>query len=128
MEANLPDDARVVAISSLGERTHMTLGEACERWKDSRHFCIDAALLRTGEYRAQGLTIRLLEFKSGPWMIRFDPPPIPVRDMDWDFTHDNYDASYEGPEDGWVSNGLAGRDASPQACLSHIADMDAEAA
>jgi len=29
----------------------------------------------------------------------------------WDYgqywaVHDNYDASYEGPEDGWVDNGL----------------------
>ena len=24
----------------------------------------------------------------------------------WHAIHDNYDASYEGPEDGWVSNGL----------------------
>lgn len=24
----------------------------------------------------------------------------------WTATHENYDASYEGEEDGWVSNGL----------------------
>lgn len=40
------------------------------------------------------------------WKISFDPPPIPVRSFDWQATHPDYDASYEGEEDGWVDNGL----------------------
>jgi hypothetical protein len=39
------------------------------------------------------------------WTISYDPPPIPIRDFDWRATGPNYDASYEGPEDGWVDNG-----------------------
>lgn len=39
------------------------------------------------------------------WSLHYDPPPIPVRDFDWRATGPDYDASYEGPEDGWVSNG-----------------------
>ena len=39
------------------------------------------------------------------WKIHFDMPPIPSRDFDWTATGPNYDASYEGPEDGWVATG-----------------------
>ena len=39
------------------------------------------------------------------WQISFDMPPIPIRDHDWQATSPDYDASYEGPEDGWVSSG-----------------------
>ena len=39
------------------------------------------------------------------WQIYFDMPPIPCRDYDWSATGPNYDASYEGEEDGWVSSG-----------------------
>ena len=40
------------------------------------------------------------------WDIHYDPPPIPFRGWDYQATSPNYDASYEGPEDGgWVDNG-----------------------
>jgi hypothetical protein len=39
------------------------------------------------------------------WSISFDFPPIPIRSMDWGATSPDYDASYEGEEDGWVSSG-----------------------
>jgi hypothetical protein len=39
------------------------------------------------------------------WSIHYDPPPIPIRSLDWQATGPNYDASYEGEEDGWVDNG-----------------------
>jgi hypothetical protein len=39
------------------------------------------------------------------WTISYDPPPIPIRDFDWRASGPNYDASYEGEEDGWVDNG-----------------------
>lgn len=29
------------------------------------------------------------------WQITYDPPPIPVRNCDWQFWHEDYD----GPED-----------------------------
>jgi hypothetical protein len=41
------------------------------------------------------------------WQISFDMPPIPYRGADWQAVHPDYDASYEGHEDGWVSNGLS---------------------
>jgi hypothetical protein len=39
------------------------------------------------------------------WTIHYDPPPIPIRNFDWQAYGPNYDASYEGEEDGYVSNG-----------------------
>ena len=39
------------------------------------------------------------------WTISYDPPPIPCRDFDWSATGPNFDASYEGAEDGFVGNG-----------------------
>ena len=41
------------------------------------------------------------------WSISYDPKPIPTRDFDWEAVHPDYDASWEGEEDGYVSNGLA---------------------
>lgn len=41
------------------------------------------------------------------WTISHAPPPIPMRNLDWAATHPDYDASWEGEEDGWVDNGLA---------------------
>ncbi|WP_230280230.1 hypothetical protein [Croceicoccus sp. Ery15] len=38
------------------------------------------------------------------WTIDFDMKPIPYRGADWTATHPDYDASYEGPEDGWVGS------------------------
>lgn len=39
------------------------------------------------------------------WRISADMPPIPCRDFDWSATHPDYDASWEGEEDGWVGSG-----------------------
>ena len=39
------------------------------------------------------------------WSISFDYPPIPMRCFDWSATSPDYDASWEGEEDGWVSSG-----------------------
>ena len=69
----------------------------------------------------RGLTVR-----HGPWTIFYDPPPIPMRDCDYGFYHDDFDGSWEGEEGGYVSNGLGGRGASVEDCLAQIADMEAE--
>lgn len=37
------------------------------------------------------------------WTITFDPPPIPVRNCDWQATGPDYDAWQDG--DGWCDNG-----------------------
>ena len=57
-----------------------------------------AAMLRPSE-----LTRDQWTYKG--WQIGFDMPPIPIRDFDWSATHPDYDASYEGEEDGWVGSG-----------------------
>lgn len=30
-------------------------------------------------------------WKYGKWLIYYDPPPIPTRNCDYHFTHDDYD-------------------------------------
>lgn len=62
----------------------------------------------------------------GRWFIHYDPPPIPARNMDWHFVHDNYDASWEGEEDGWVSNGLGGSCGSFVDALNECDEMEDE--
>ncbi len=37
--------------------------------------------------------------------IEHEFPPIPIRAMDWSATSDDFDASWEGPEDGWKTDG-----------------------
>lgn len=120
----LPDDALVSVTDGLGKRETMTLGEVCARWKDARHFAIEWALTTKGEWRSLGLTVRLLKVKLGKWTVEYAPPPIPVRDCDWHFTHEDYDASYEGEEDGWVDNGLGGHGASVEDCKAQIAEIE----
>lgn len=36
------------------------------------------------------------------WRVSYDPLPIPYRGADWQATHPDFDASYEGSEDGWI--------------------------
>lgn len=64
------------------------------------------------------------DIRFGPWRITYDPPPIPIRTMDWEFSHDDFDASWEGEEDGYVSNGLGGRGSSVEDCKAQIADIE----
>lgn len=54
------------------------------------------------------------------WSVSFDPKPIPIRDCDWTATHPDYDASYEGEEDGWTDNGLQASAASYDALCDEI--------
>ena len=64
------------------------------------------------------------DIKHGKWTIHYDPPPIPTRSMDWGFSHEDFDASWEGEEDGYVSNGLSGRGASVEDCKAQIAEIE----
>jgi hypothetical protein len=68
------------------------------------------------------------KWRFGQWTITYDPPPIPIRDCDYRFSHDDFDASYEGEEDGWVGNGLSGTAPSLMAALAEIAMIEVEAA
>ncbi len=54
------------------------------------------------------------------WSIHYDPPPIPIRLFDWQATHPDYDASYEGEEDGWVDNGLKAAAATREELIEEI--------
>lgn len=54
------------------------------------------------------------------WTISYDPPPIPIRDFDWRATGPNYDASYEGAEDGWVDNGEKASAPTREALIAEI--------
>ena len=51
------------------------------------------------------------------WQIQFDPPPIPIRNMDWHYVHENYD----GPGDPRY-----GHAESYQACLDAIDEIEDE--
>ena len=51
------------------------------------------------------------------YTIRYDPPPIPIRTMDWQFWH--YD--YGGPEDGRCGSGNSEQD-----CIAQIDEMEEE--
>lgn len=54
------------------------------------------------------------------WTISYDPPPIPIRSFDWTGTSPDFDASYEGEEDGWVSNGQQVSAGSRDALIAEI--------
>jgi hypothetical protein len=73
---------------------------------------------------ASGVSLAKGDVTYRGWTISYDPPPIPVRDCDWQFSHPDFDASYEGPEDGWVGNGLCGSGASVEDCKAQIDDME----
>lgn len=56
-----------------------------------------------------------------------DPKPIPLRSFDWSATTDNYDVSYEGPEDGgWVANEPVGYGATEEAAIADLKEQLAE--
>jgi hypothetical protein len=58
-------------------------------------------------------------YRFGPWQIR------PTEHTDgWEATHDDYGASWEGEEDGWISNGLhTSADTIPN-LLEEIAELE----
>jgi hypothetical protein len=58
------------------------------------------------------------------YTITYDPPPIPIRTMDWSWCSDNYDAWTDDGE--WTSNGLAGHSASLEEAKRDIDEQIAE--
>ena len=52
----------------------------------------------------------------GDWTIRFDPPPIPIRTMDWTYSHKDYDGE----------NQLYGYAGSVEECKADIDEIEAE--
>ena len=58
------------------------------------------------------------------YTITYDPPPIPDRQFDWSWIHENYDA---WTDDGiWHNNGCAGQSASLEAAKVDIDEQIAE--
>lgn len=66
-----------------------------------------------------------MDEKYRGYTITFDPPPIPIRSMDWHWASENFDAEQES--DGtWTSNGLAGHSASLEEAKADIDEQIAE--
>lgn len=59
----------------------------------------------------------------GPWRISYDPPPIPTRNCDWHFVHEDYDGAPDGRPDR-----RAGSAATPAACIYEIIRLGEEQA
>lgn len=77
-------------------------------WKDTPSLRWWQTIGRCGRCRYRG------------WTISYDPPPIPMRDFDWTATGPNFDASYEGAEDGYASNGEQVHAATREALIAEI--------
>ena len=52
------------------------------------------------------------------WNITYNPKPIPTRDFDYDFVHENYDYCTETGD-----NGLCGNGKSVEDCLGQIKEI-----
>lgn len=65
----------------------------------------DCPLCAASKFTCDNHFVALDQWKYRGWDISFDMKPIPARNFDWTATGPNYDASYEGPEDGWVATG-----------------------
>ena len=50
------------------------------------------------------------------WRIDYNPKPIPDRNFDYDFSHDDHDGD----------NGLCGNGASEEDCIEQIKEIDVE--
>lgn len=60
------------------------------------------------------------------WSISYSMKPIPIRGFDWEATHPDYDASWEGEEDGWVDNGLKASAATYEELCEQIDELQEE--
>ena len=65
--------------------------------------------------REGGRTVSALKAeKIGPWRIWYEPPPIPIRTLDWHYQHEETDLDCPS----WMNGSCASRDA----CLTEIID------
>lgn len=78
----------------------------------------DAVLKRFDEAR------KSTRYLSG-WNIYYDPPPIPTRQFDWHFYHDNYDGApnWGGDDDPGPTDWRCGRAASLEDCKKEIDNL-----
>lgn len=56
--------------------------------------------------------------RVGDWHIYFEPPPIPCRNSDWHFYHDDYDGAPD------ANDMRAGHAESYEGCLREIAEIE----
>ena len=69
---------------------------------------------------------------NDPYQSRVTKPVIPAgwsidpAYVGYSASHEDFDASYEGPEDGWVGNGLYCHGMTVQDCLEQIAEIEDE--
>lgn len=54
------------------------------------------------------------------YTIHYDPPPIPIRTMDWHFYHKDYDGAPEYLYDGFSSDTRCGDGPSVEDCKAQI--------
>jgi hypothetical protein len=57
------------------------------------------------------------------YQIYFDPPPIPTRNCDWHFVHDDYDGAPNEPDEGPADH-RCGSGSSIEDCKAQIDDID----
>lgn len=70
--------------------------------------------------RADAAEVRVKELElliPKGWHIKYDPPPIPLRECDYQFYHDDYDGTDGG-------NGLCGTGRSVIDCLRQIVEIE----
>lgn len=53
----------------------------------------------------------------------YDPPPVPFRHSDWVAITDNYDADWQGEEDGYVSHSPIGHGATEAEALADLMEQ-----
>ncbi len=106
-ERNRDNPTSYPSIGRLVGCTHSSAMRGIERANE----------LRSNDFTFRLETDRLLRLAQGKaprtmteprthrgWRIQYDPKPIPDRRYDWIASHPDYEASYEGPEDGWVGS------------------------
>lgn len=119
------------------------LADECDKWAREMHRSADALMLNGLMDAEQGnrdvanllencaklfrqtpadnAMREALEYRFGKWAIDYDPPPIPARNCDWHYTHEDDDGAPDG------SSARSGHAGSLQACLDAIAEMIDEA-
>lgn len=59
-----------------------------------------------------------ISYRFGAWHIYFEPPPIPCRNSDWHFYHDDYDGAPD------ANDNRAGHAESVDGCLREIREIE----
>ena len=82
----------------------------------TRHFDTMTEATLAGEQSGFEFTVTPVELPD--WTITYDPPPIPIRDMDYCGVHEDYDGAPDANDNRCV------RGASAQDVLEQIREME----